>query len=147
MTEDPDAGLSQFMGYNMKRALSVVQADLTPVLAEFGLRAVSYSALLVIVRTPGISQSDLADALHIEKSNLVQLIDDLAQRGLVTRSAVPGDRRRHALIPAEAGIALAKVATSAVQAHEDRVFAALSMVERATLVHLLRRVWAMPRRS
>ena len=41
MTEDPDAGLSQFMGYNMKRALSVVQADLTPVLAEFGLRAVS----------------------------------------------------------------------------------------------------------
>ena len=146
MTEDPDAGLSQFMGYNMKRALSVVQADLTPVLAEFGLRAVSYSALLVIVRTPGISQSDLADVLHIEKSNLVQLIDDLAQRGLVTRSAVPGDRRRHALIPAEAGIVLAKAATSAVQAHEDRVFAALSMVERATLVALLRRVWAMPGR-
>lgn len=147
MTENPDAGLSQFIGYNLKRALSVVQADLAHVLAAFGLRAVSYSALLVIVRTPGISQSDLADALRIEKSNLVQLIDDLAGRGLVTRSPVPGDRRRHALIPAEAGIALAEAATRAVQAHEDKVFGALSLVERATLVHLLRRVWAMPGRA
>lgn len=146
MSENPDAGVSQFIGYNMKRALTVVQADLAHVLAEFGLRAVSYSALLVIVRTPGVSQSDLADALRIEKSNLVQLIDDLAGRGLVARSPVPGDRRRHALIPAEAGIALAEAATRAVQAHEDRVFATLSMVERATLVALLRRVWAMPGR-
>jgi DNA-binding MarR family transcriptional regulator len=147
VNDNLDAGVSQFIGYNMKRALTVVQADLAQVLAEFGLRAVSYSALLVIVRTPGISQSDLADALRIEKSNLVQLIDELANRGLVTREPVPGDRRRHALIPAEAGIALAEAATRAVQAHEDRVFGELSMLERATLVQLLRRVWAMPVRA
>jgi DNA-binding MarR family transcriptional regulator len=144
VSEHPDAGLSQFIGYNLKRALSVVQADLSQVLAEFGLRAVSYSALMVIVRTPGISQSDLADALRIEKSNLVQLIDELAGRGLVTRGPVPGDRRRYALIPAEAGIELTKSATRAVKAHEDRMFAALSHTERAALIAMLRRVWAVP---
>jgi DNA-binding MarR family transcriptional regulator len=144
VSEDPDAGLSQFIGYNMKRALSVVQADLAHVLAEFGLRAVSYSALVVIVRSPGISQSDLADALRIEKSNLVQLIDELANRGLVTRGPVPGDRRRYALLPAETGVALTAEATRAVEAHEERVFAALDRTERAALIALLRRVWAVP---
>ena len=144
MSEDPDADLSQFIGYNLKRALSVVQADLAQVLGGFGLRAVSYSALLVVVRTPGISQSDLADALRIEKSNLVQLIDELATRGLLTRAPVPGDRRRHALIPTEPGIALTETANCAVREHEDRVFAALSQTERAALIAMLRRVWAVP---
>lgn len=143
MSEDPDADLSQFIGYNLKRALSVVQADLAQVLGGFGLRAVSYSALLVIVRRPRISQSDLADALRIEKSNLVQLIDELGTRGLVTRAPVPGDRRRHALIPTDAGIALTETATRAVRAHEERVFAALSQAERKDLIGLLRRVWTV----
>jgi DNA-binding MarR family transcriptional regulator len=139
--DKPDAGLGRFIGYNLKRAHSVVQADLAGVLAGFDLRAVSYSALTVIVGQPGISQSELAEALRIERSNLVQLIDELSARGLLTRAPVKGDRRRHALMPTAEGIALAGQATGAVAEHEDRIFAGLTPAERAALIGLLQRVW------
>lgn len=147
MAEDPDADLSALIGYNIKRALSVVQSDLAEVLGAHGLRAVSYSALRVVVRHPGISQSDLADALRIEKSNLVQLIDELSANGLLRRTPVPGDRRRHALMPTETGIALAEIASRAVAAHEDRIFSALNDDERSEMIRLLRLVWAPDRQG
>lgn len=141
MTDDPEAELSHLTGYNLKRASAVVQADLAGVLTGFGLRAVTYSALRIIVRRPGISQSDVADALGIEKSNLVQLIDDLAGRGLLTRAPVPGDRRRHALMPTDAATRLIEDADGAVAAHEQAVFARLGADEQRELNRLLRLVW------
>lgn len=137
-----DEALSGYLGYNMKRVLSVVQADLAQVLGDFGLRAVSFSALGVVVRQPGISQSGLAEVLAVERSNLVQLVDDLSGRGLVTRAPVAGDRRRHALMPTREGSTLHARAAGAVAAHEAAMFHMLDKAERATLLHLLHKVRA-----
>ncbi|QYZ69615.1 MarR family winged helix-turn-helix transcriptional regulator [Neotabrizicola shimadae] len=135
--DDLDQDLSVFLGYEMKRALSLIQADLARVLGELGLRAVSFSALTVIVQTPGLTQSALADALQIERSNLVTLIDELSERNLIVRAPVAGDRRRHALMPTAEGQRLARVAGAAVAAHEDRLFAGLTEEERRELQRLL----------
>lgn len=137
-----DDVLSDYLGYTMKRVLSVVQADLAQVLGDFGLRAVSFSALGVVVRQPGISQSGLAEVLAVERSNLVQLVDDLSGRGLITRAPVAGDRRRHALMPTREGSALHARAAGAVAAHEAAMFHMLDTGERATLLHLLHKVRA-----
>lgn len=134
---DLDRHLSGFLGYEMKRALAVLQADLTRVLGALGLRAVSFSALSVIVQTPGLTQSALADALQIERSNLVTLIDELAGRNLIMRAPVAGDRRRHALMPTAEGQNLAREASAAVEAHENRLFAGLTAEERHELQRLL----------
>jgi DNA-binding MarR family transcriptional regulator len=137
--------LSGFLGYNLKRVLSIVQSDLARVLAEFELRAVSFSALLVVVQEAGINQTQLAEALKIERSNLVQIIDELANRKLIQRDTVPGDRRRYALVPTAAGRRLLEQARAAVQAHETAVFECLSQNERDTLQQILlklRGAWA-----
>ena len=44
-----DATLREFLGYHMKRAFNVVQADLARVLKPFELRMLTYSALVLIV--------------------------------------------------------------------------------------------------
>lgn len=140
--EPEDRALKDLLGYNIKRVLSLVQTDLSRVLGEFQLRAVSFSALSVVVQSPGINQTELAEVLKIERSNLVQIIDELAGRKLIARTPVPGDRRRHALMPTVDGQTLQAAAQAAVMDHEDRVFQMLTDNERADLLRLLRKVRA-----
>jgi DNA-binding MarR family transcriptional regulator len=136
---DVDRHLSDFIGYAMKRALSIVQADFARTLAEHDLRAVSFSALSIIVGEPGLTQSQLADALQIERSNLVTIIDELAGRKLIIRAPVAHDRRRHALMPTAAGTQLAKEAKASAASHERRIFAGLTEGEQAELHRLLQK--------
>lgn len=135
-----DDALSGLIGYNMKRLMSLVSADLARVLAAFDLRMLPFSALSVIVRQPGISQTELAGVLSIERSNLVQIIDDLAGRDFITRAPVAGDRRRNALMPTKAGSKMADVAQKAVFDHEARLFGVLSDTERDALLAMLIKV-------
>lgn len=137
-----DSALAGYIGYNLKRVLSLVQGDLAQVLAGFAFRAVSFSALGVVVRHPGISQSGLAEVLAVERSNLVQLVDELSGRGLIVRAPVAGDRRRHALMPTTEGLGLHAAAARAVAAHEARVFAMLDAGEQVALLALLAKVRA-----
>jgi DNA-binding MarR family transcriptional regulator len=140
-----DSELSDFLGYNLKRVMSIVQSDLSRVLAAYDLRAVSFSALSVVVEEPGINQTQVAVSLKIERSNLVQIIDELANRKLIERKAVPGDRRRYALMPTAAGRKLREEARTAVRAHEASVFGCLSDAERERLLKTLLKVrshWA-----
>ncbi|MCU0829159.1 MAG: MarR family transcriptional regulator [Tabrizicola sp.] len=138
-TAETDRHLSAFIGYAMKRALSIVQADFARTLADYDLRAVSFSALSIIVGEPGLTQTQLADALQIERSNLVTIIDELAGRNLIIRAPVAQDRRRHALMPTTAGKQLAAAAQASAIDHERRLFACLTEGERAELQRILRK--------
>ncbi|MCB1339722.1 MAG: winged helix-turn-helix transcriptional regulator [Pseudooceanicola sp.] len=135
-----DATLRGFCGYAMKRAFLGVQADLNRVLAPLGLRMMTYSALVVVTDNPGLRQSQLADALAVEKPNMVALVAELVQAGLLTRQRAPDDRRAHALHPTDTGRALAARAIAAVQAHEARITATLGPEELQTLMHALAQV-------
>lgn len=137
---DPDGGLGQFTGYLMKRAFNVLQADLTRVLEPFGLRMLSFSALMVVRENPDITQSQLAQALSVERSNVVLVLDALEEAGLVRRHAVRNNRRAHALAVTPAGRRLAEKARAAVAAHEARLFEDLAPEEQATLRTTLARI-------
>lgn len=132
-----DGNLTGFLGYNLKRTLSIVQADLARVLSTFDLRAVSFSALSIVVDQPGLTQTQLAEALQIERSNLVSILDELAGRSLIIRAPVAHDRRRHALMPTAAGTQLAATVQASLVDHERRLFAGLTASERAELQRIL----------
>ena len=136
---DRDRPLSAFIGYDMKRALSIVQSDFARTLSALDLRAVSFSALTIIVAEPGLTQTQLADALQSERSNLVNIIDELADRGLILRTPVVGDRRRYSLMPTKAGEQLAAAAHAKVAEHEARLFGCLTVTERHELQRILRK--------
>ena len=135
-----DADLTSFVGYNMKRALTLIQADLTQVLADYDLRIISFSVLTIVVRHPGINQTQLAEGLKLERSNLVQIIDELSNRTLLRRAPIEGTRRSVALVPLPAGRRLWEEANSAVNTHEARVLSMLSAEERETLNGILRKI-------
>ncbi|WP_243612770.1 MarR family winged helix-turn-helix transcriptional regulator [Shimia aestuarii] len=125
LTKVSDATLRRFIGYHMKRAFNVIQADLAETLKPFELRMLTYTALVLIADNPGLRQSQLADAMDIERPNLVVIIDELERRELITRDRVPTDRRAYALHVTLAGRQLCDKAVAAVTAHEDQLLEGL----------------------
>ena len=87
-----------------------------------------------------ISQHELGDQLGIDRTTMVELIDDLEKRGAVFRKRNPADRRSYDLNLTPAGKALQKRAAKAFDDVTDEVFAALTSVERKRLGDMLRRV-------
>ncbi len=140
LVETPD--LEEFIGYNLKRAYVIVQADFRQALGEDGFAPRVFSALSLVVQYPNVTQSGLARMLGIERSGLVAIVDELEGRGLLKRTNVPGDRRVQALVPTDKGKSVYGEARAAVRAHEDRLLANLSLDEKATLMALLGKIRA-----
>lgn len=134
-----DALLRQFVGYTMKRAYMQVQDDLAATLAPLGLRIGTYSALAVVVGSPGISQTQLSQVLDIKRSGVVVLVDELEGAGVLERAPVPGDRRAHSLRMTPAGKRLWQKAEAEVRAHEAALFADLAPEDLRQLHDLLAR--------
>lgn len=131
--------LRQFIGYNMKRAYMQVQDDMAETLVPLGLRVGTFSALAVIMGSPGISQTQLSEVLNIKRSGVVVVVDDLERLGAVERKPVVTDRRAYALQVTPAGKDLWKRAETAVQAHEAALFSELDIEDRRALQDLLTR--------
>lgn len=121
-----DSTLRLLHGYQIKRAFNVIQSDLNRTLKPFELRMITYTALIMIVDNPGLRQSQLAEAMDIERPNLVVIIDELERRDLILRDRLPSDRRAYALKATLAGRRLCEKAVAAVQAHEERLFQGIS---------------------
>ena len=135
-----DAALRQFVGYGMKRAFNVLQADLVRTLEPFGLRMLTFSALSMIVENPGLRPSQLAAALSVERANVVVYVDKLEQAGWVTRAPCPEDKRAYALQCTIAGRQLYDKAVAAVRAHDRRMLDGLREVEIAAVKKALARI-------
>lgn len=114
--ERPDITLRALTSYRLRRTTVAVMAQFNQVFAEFGLRRTTFSALTLVVDNPGLRQSQLADALAIERPNLVQLLDELEAEGLVRRVIASDDRRAYALHPTPKGQRLHARAMAAARA-------------------------------
>jgi len=132
--------LSSSSGYALKRAYLRMHDDFLRSVADLGLRPQLFSVLCLIAENSGTTQSTLAGALSIERSNMVLLIGELVRRRLISRERVVTDRRMSALRVTAAGQRLYRTAADRLAAHEVRMLGGLSERERTTLMTLLARV-------
>lgn len=109
-------------------------------MAELEVSPGLFGMLVVIEANPGLKQSQLAKAAHLDRSSLVPALDKLEARGLVTRRASEHDRRVNGLWLTEAGSAMLKKVKQRVARHEQRLVQGLSSSERAQLAALLARI-------
>lgn len=74
-----------------------------PWVEEAGLRPPMYGVLRVIHLLQPASQREVSDRVGLYPSDLVSIIDQLAELGWVDRTRDPGDRRRYQLSLTPAG--------------------------------------------
>lgn len=65
------------------------------------LPAAHFSYVLAICREPGRSQEELARELCINKSTVARALNQLEERGYITRNSLPHDKRQVAVYPTE----------------------------------------------
>jgi DNA-binding MarR family transcriptional regulator len=91
---------------------------------------------------PSAPQQDLGDALCIDASNLVLLLNEVESAGLAERRRDPTDRRRHLVRLTPAGESALGLAEQEQATIEAEILHTLSTDERATLRRLLARALA-----
>jgi DNA-binding MarR family transcriptional regulator len=105
-----------------------------------GFDAHHYSVLALLAEEARETQATIADALALDPSRLVSLLDSLEQRGLVVRQRDPQDRRRHVVNITPAGSGELQRLRSIAKQLEDEFFAPLSAQERTAFHDLLLRL-------
>ena len=107
-----------------------------------GLRPRHVVALTLLDDHGPAGQQGLAEALSLDPSNVVGLLNELEERGLITRRRDPADRRRHIVEVSSDGRRQLRSIQRLLARVEDDVLHALSPDERATLHGLLVRAAA-----
>jgi MarR family transcriptional regulator, lower aerobic nicotinate degradation pathway regulator len=121
------------LGYTAKeRAMEAYEQN--------GLHPYHYAILLVLDEGSRETQGAIADALGYDHGQLVGLLDELQERGLVERRRDPDDRRRHLVSLTTDGKRTLRRLRALARKLEDEFLAPLSDEERATLHALLLRL-------
>src|SRR6202035_3442084 len=102
-----------------------------------GLRPRHLIALKLLSDQGPASQQALADALSLDPSNVVGLLNELEERQLITRRRDAADRRRHIVELSPQGESELCDAYEGLRQIDDDLLSALSVKERAALYDLL----------
>jgi DNA-binding MarR family transcriptional regulator len=126
--------LPDLIGYRLRVAQQAVFRDFAAQVGE--LSPGRAGILLLIEVNPGVAQGRLAEAVRLDRSTMVGVVDSLEERGLVERRRGI-DRRTNGLWLTATGRSFAQRLRRRIERHERRVAAALTDVERAQLLLLL----------
>ena len=126
--------LPSLLGYRLRLAQQAVFRDFASSVAELSPGRVGI--LLLVEANPGVTQSRLAQAVSLDRSTMVGVVDMLEGKGLIERRR-GADRRTNGLWLTVEGRAMVARLKRRIHAHERRVAARLSAQERVQLLALL----------
>ncbi|MFD7323588.1 MarR family winged helix-turn-helix transcriptional regulator [Streptomyces sp. NPDC059875] len=123
-------------------ALTAARADrlVTAGLAEEDARKWHYAVLASLDEYGSTSQAGLSRRTGIYRSDLVAVINELAERGHVERTPDPEDRRRNVITLTEQGGRHLERLDEVLAGAQDELMEPLSKLERELLTSLLERV-------
>jgi DNA-binding MarR family transcriptional regulator len=111
-------------------------------LEEAGFELHDYSILAILAEGVRETQATFADALALDPSRLVALLDSLEERGLIARQRDPQDRRRHVVSITAAGERELSHLREISRRLEEDFFAPLDSKDRQVFQELLVRLAA-----
>ncbi len=132
--------LTSLLGYHLRRAQVAVFQHFAAAMGEAEITPGQFGVLTVINSNPGLSQTQLGNALGIDRSTVVAVIDRLESRGLVVRAVSLTDRRSHALRLSDEGARLLHRLEELVRSHERHIARDLSAADKQRLIELLDRI-------
>lgn len=105
-----------------------------------GLRSYHYRLLAALEESGPSSQADLSRGTSVDRSDVVAVLGELEQAGLIGRTVDPANRRRNIVTLTAAGKKQLKALDRVLNGAQQRVMEPLSPSEQARLLKLLQRL-------
>lgn len=125
--------LAHSTGYLLARLGVAFKTEAIARAEKSGFELYDYSVLAILGEGARETQSRIADALMLDPSRLVALLDSLERRGMVVRQRDPHDRRRHVVSITDTGREELVRLRAIVRGFEDEFFAPLDAAGREAL--------------
>jgi DNA-binding MarR family transcriptional regulator len=135
----PELELAEFAGQLFFRLWRVSHERTAEALESVGLTPPLFALLNVLGARRGAIQQEIGQAMGIDPSTMVSLIDQLENAGLAKRRTHPKDRRAREVSITRKGRQTLERARGLATRVEDDVLRGLSAAERSQLLTLLRR--------
>ena len=140
--ETPPAGIAQrWPTLLMIKLGRITMHRFTEALAPYGLRPRHLAALIELRDHGELSQQSLCGRLHVDPTNLVEILNELEEHGYATRRRDPEDRRRHRVEVSKKGLAVIEKVGATMDGVEDELLADFEPADRAELERLLLSIW------
>lgn len=132
--------LAEQTGYLLRLAFLRASQWASAVLLADDLAPRYFGVLTTLTELGPRSQQEISVALHINRTMMVQLIDEMEARGLVERRRNPKDRRHYAVCATDKGKRVLAQMQDPIERSEQGITEPLSTTERGRLQDLLRLV-------
>lgn len=129
-----------YIGYTITDVARLLRTVFERRVREFGLTRAQWIVIARIYRRQGLSQSEVADILEIEKASAGRLIDRMEAKGWLQRRDDASDRRVNRLHLTPAAERLHAAIWPLAEATVDTALGDLSADERRQLAALMTRV-------
>lgn len=132
--------LDMSLGYRLRLAQILAYRDFEEKITDYGA-APRYLGLLQLVdANPGQPQNKLAEAIGLQKSSMVTILDRLEKDGILQRRANPGDRRAKTVWLTVLGQSVVTDLTARAIQHEESMARGIPAADRARLLEMLGQV-------
>jgi len=124
----------------LARVGMAVKMQVIDELEQAGCGVYEYAVLATLSEGAQETQAAIADALSVDRSQLVHVLDELEEQGLIDRKRDPNDRRRHTVSITAEGKRRLVTLRSTVKRIEESVLEPLDEKTRKALHEALFRV-------
>lgn len=135
--------LNELIGYRLQLAYSTAIEDVRVKLEPLGITPPKLIALILIRDNPGCGQTWLGNALRVNRSSAMKIVNELVKRDLIERRA-GRDLRSNALHLSKNGAVRIHAMLDVVREADTRITQRLSSADRSTLLRLLNAITADP---
>jgi DNA-binding MarR family transcriptional regulator len=122
------------------RASAMSVALASEMLAPLALNPRQAGILTLVTELQPMTQKELGDALGIDRTTMVALIDDLEEKGHVIRQRHPRDRRAFLVQPTDSGRRAQAAAVRILDEQQRRFLAPLTPAQQRQLADLIKRL-------
>lgn len=132
--------LDNSIGYNLSITALMIRGEFYKRIADFGIAPEQYGILYFIDSHPGMTQSEIAQAIYKNKTTITRSTDALVKKGLLTKEWSREDRRRQNIKITEDGLRVLEAAKPIADRLNDELHNSITVSEAQMLLSILKKV-------